>query len=111
MLVWIRAAGSTARVALVWAIFSNEFNRQLPFLDLSTTILLWNADEAVDLSTRFSILPIADRDRAAILHSYSTSLKTIWIVVASLAGARTLSILLIKELTLEKEEAGQQTFN
>ena len=107
-LVFFRAVGSVVGVSLGLAIFTNEFQMRLDKLDISSSISLPDASDAVYFLTKIKDLDLPADVRVSILQLYAAPIKYIWITVASLAAVGLFSSFFMRELTLERDERGRQ---
>lgn len=108
--VFFRSLGSALGVSLCATIFSNKFQEYLPGLNLSPTLGLKDASEAIDFIPILRDLILPTEVEVSILKVYAASIKYLWVTLASLSAVGFLSGFLMKELSLEKEELGRQAF-
>ncbi|KAL9108703.1 MAG: hypothetical protein Q9227_006499 [Pyrenula ochraceoflavens] len=106
--VFFRAIGSVFGVAILSAIFTNQFGVGLREVHLSSSVQLPDANDAMYFMSQISKLGLSDGDKVQILKVYAESVKYIWIFGSVLAFIGLVTSFFMKELSLESEELSRQ---
>lgn len=115
MFVFARHLGAVAGVALGASVFTNSFSRDIKTLrPLPVELkLLESGKGAVDFVPKLRKIATTPELIAKILQVrqiYADSVRWIWIAMAVLAAVGFITSLIVRELTLEREGVGKQTF-
>jgi MFS family permease len=110
MLVIFRIFGSLLGLSISSNLFSFVFARNFTPILAALPALeeLRSASEAVSFIPSLRLLHLSSETLEGILHIYQKSFQSVWILMTCFAGAGFLVSLLIKELTLEKDDIGRQ---
>jgi hypothetical protein len=110
ILVFFRNLGSVFGVAIGSTIFSNQFDKHIRDISLPSTLRSLNSNNAVEIIPALRTMDLPDELKDQILKAYGLSFRMVWLVMACVGGIGLASSLLMKELTLEREDMGQQAF-
>jgi MFS family permease len=113
MYSFFRALGQTLGVAIAGVIFQNTFKLKLEQTAYSAYANAWSSDASafVQVVKNWSSHGEEGAMKTDVVQAYVESLRMIWIVMCILASfALILSLIFIKELSLEKELDTDQGF-
>jgi MFS family permease len=106
--VFFRNLGSVFGVAIGSSIFSNEFDKHIQGIRFPPSLPALNSGNAVENIPMLKTLDIPAGLRLKILEAYAASFRIVWLVMACLSGIGLASMLLMRELTIEREGIGNQ---
>ena len=112
MLVFFRLFGAVFGLALGSATFNNVFKQRIHALGPlpPSAAPLENSNEALSFIPLLQSLGLTPTTLDSIVDAYVSAIRTIWLVMAGLGALGFLTSLLMKELSLEKEDLGRQQF-
>lgn len=113
MYSFFRAFGQTLGVAVSGVIFQNTFKQKIEATAYAQHAVDWSREA----SSFVQVVKVWSREgeqgvmREAVVNAYVESLRMIWVVICVLAGvAFVLSLVFIKEISLERELETEQGF-
>jgi hypothetical protein len=111
-LLTFRLLGGLVGLSICSTIFSSFFSRSLGFIgDLPISLdHLRDSEAAAAFIPQLRALDLLDIILEPIIHAYLTSIRAIMYAMTGFTSLGFLSSFLIRELTLEKTEMGQQQF-
>ncbi|KAF2429070.1 MFS general substrate transporter [Tothia fuscella] len=109
-LVFFRNLGSVFGVAIGSTVFSNEIDKHIKTLDIPSFLPAFRSGNAVELITDLQTIQMPSNFKLEVLEVYAKSFRMVWLVMTCISGIGLASSLVMKELSLEQEDLGQQAY-
>jgi MFS family permease len=100
---FIRSVGIIWGVSIPAAIFNNQIDQNLPFIDDEDARQALNRGKAYSRASKDFINSFSGETRAQVLSVYSKSLRYVWLISIVFAGSAFLAVFLEREVKLRTE--------
>ncbi|RYP35064.1 hypothetical protein DL767_003969 [Monosporascus sp. MG133] len=111
-LIVIRLFGALVGLSIGSTVFNSVFQQSIAALGTlpEPVRALDDASQAINFIPVLRTLDLPSEFMTSLIEAYRVTFRAIWIVMTCLSGVGLCVSLLIKELTLEREEVGRQGF-
>ncbi|RYP85596.1 hypothetical protein DL769_000937 [Monosporascus sp. CRB-8-3] len=111
-LIVIRLFGALVGLSIGSTVFNSVFQKSIAALGTlpEPVRALGDASQAINFIPVLRTLDLPSEFMTSLIEAYQVPFRAIWIVMTCLSGVGLFVSLLIKELTLEKEDVGRQGF-